>query len=228
MDCKSVLKELESLGTAQTRKIYARHGVTGPMFGVSYKHQGLLAKKLKTNHALALQLWNSGNHDARVLATMVADAARLDGATAERWVNDLSNYVLSDGVAKLVGRSRVARAKAEKWIESKKEWIGTAGWIVVSHLAMSAPPADDAFFAELVPRIQRDIHAAANRTRYSMNNALIAIGVRGAKLQKAALAAAKKIGKVEVDHGETGCKTPDAAAYIAKTVEYRRKKAAAK
>jgi hypothetical protein len=58
-----------------------------------------------------------------------------------------------------------------------------------------------------------------------MNNALINIGVRSSALQKKAIAAAKRIGKVEVDHGETGCKTPDAVAYIKKTVAHRKKKA---
>lgn len=228
MDCRAALKELESLGTAQNRKVYGRHGVRGPMFGVSYKNLGALTKKLKTNHSLALELWNSGNHDARVLATMVADPTRLDGATAERWVSNLDNYVLTDALAKLVGESPVARRKAEKWTKSKQEWIGAAGWNVMAHLAMNDTGLEDAFFAELVPRIEKGIHASPNRTRHSMNMALITIGVRNPKLRKLALAAAARIGRVEVEHGQTGCKTPDAAAYIAKTLEHRRKKAVAK
>jgi hypothetical protein len=59
-----------------------------------------------------------------------------------------------------------------------------------------------------------------------MNQAVIGIGVRNDALRRLAVAAAKRIGKVEVDHGETGCKTPDAAAYIEKTVAYRKQKAA--
>jgi len=62
--------------------------------------------------------------------------------------------------------------------------------------------------------------------RYSMNNALINIGVRNPKLEKIAIAAAARIGTVEVDHGETGCKTPEAVAYIKKTVAYNKKKKA--
>ena len=58
-----------------------------------------------------------------------------------------------------------------------------------------------------------------------MNDAIIGIGVRGGACTKAALATAKRVGKVEVDHGETGCKTPDAAGYIAKTLAYRAEKA---
>ena len=75
--------------------------------------------------------------------------------------------------------------------------------------------------------IERSIHNAKNRVRYSMNNAVIAIGLRP-KLQRKVIAAAKRIGKVEVDHGQTSCKTPDAASYIAKTVEYRKKKSKTK
>ena len=228
MNCQSVLTELKSLGTAQNRKVYGRHGVEGPMFGVSYKDLGRLTKKLKTDHRLARRLWASGNHDARVLATMVADPAHVDSSMADRWVKDLDNYVLTDALAGLVGKSPVARVKADKWIRSKQEWIGAAGWAIVARLAMSEPELKDAYFADLVRRIEKRIHAAPNRTRHSMNTALIALGVRNPSLRKPVLAAARRIGKVEVDHGQTGCKTPDAAAYIAKTLAHRRKKTAAK
>jgi 3-methyladenine DNA glycosylase AlkD len=228
MDRKSVLKELESLGTAQNRKVYGRHGVRGPMFGVSYKHLGALKRKLKTDHALALALWASGNHDARVLAAMVADPAKIDGPTAERWIADVDNYALADAVAKLVSNSPVARAKQGKWIHSKKEFVAAAGWSLTGYLALYDAQLPDSHFAKLLPQIEKRIHASPNRTRYSMNMALIAIGVRSTKLRKAALAAARRIGKVEVDHGETSCQTPDAAAYIAKTLAHRRAKAAAK
>ncbi len=228
MNCAAVLKELEAMGTAQHRKVYARHGVAPPLFGVSYKNQGLLAKKLKCNHALACELWDSGNHDARVLATMVADPAQIDARLAERWVKDLGNYVLCDAFAKLIARTAVAEAKAQKWLASKKEWIGRAGWTIVAHLAGSDGAMDDAELLALLPQIEARIHTAPNRVRDAMNMALISIGVRNAKLRRAALASAKRIGKVEVDHGATGCKTPDAADYIAKTVAYRQRKAAAR
>jgi 3-methyladenine DNA glycosylase AlkD len=220
-----MLKELAALGSAQTRKTYGRHGIRGPMFGVSYKHLGMLTRKLKTNHVLAMELWGSGNHDARVLATMVADPAQLDSATADRWVRELDNYALVDGVSKLVARSPVARRKADQWLKSKREWIGSAGWAIVANLAAQEAQPPDAYFAALVPRIEQGIHAAPNRTRYAMNMALISIGVRSARLRKLALAAAKRIGPVEVDHGQTDCKTPDAAEYIAKTLARRRNKA---
>lgn len=225
MNCQSLLKELESLGSAQTRKTYCRHGVDTPQFGVSYKSFGMLKKRLKVNHPLALELWATGNHDARVLATMIADVGALTAAQAESWVKDVGNAPITDALAGLVCRSRVARQKAEKWMRSKKEWIGRAGWQVLARLALDDKKLDDDYFAAYLPTIEAGIHTAKNRTRDAMNMALIAIGVRSASLRKLALSAAKRIGKVEVDHGDTNCKTPDAAAYIAKTVDHRRRMA---
>ena len=214
MQFVEVMKELEKLGTAQNRKVYARHGVGEQMFGVSYANQGKLQKKLKTDHALALQLWDSGIHDARVLATMIADPAALTSRVLDEWSKALDNYVLTDAFSKMAGQSQYAEQKMRKWIKSKDEWIGTAGWTLVSLLAMRDDKSNNGFLEELVPMIEAKIHQSKNRVRYAMNNALIAIGMRSAKLEKLAIAAAKRIGTVEVDHGETNCKTPEAVAYI--------------
>ena len=83
-EISAVMADLEAAGTAQNRKVYARHGAAEPMFGVSYAELGRIAKRIKTDHALARQLWDSGNHDARVLALRVADPAALDKALAGR------------------------------------------------------------------------------------------------------------------------------------------------
>ena len=224
MNFTAAMSELRTAGTAQNRKIYARHGVQGRMFGVSYAVLGKLAKSIKTDHALACRLWASGNHDARVLATMVADPAQVDHKLADAWVKDLDNYALTDALGGLVGQSRLARRKADKWIRSKHEWIARAGWNLVAHLALRDNEVEDEYFADRVPTIVETIHDQPNRTRDAMNGALIAIGVRNDRLCKLALAAAKKIGKVEVDHGETNCKTPDAAAYIKNTLNHRWRK----
>jgi hypothetical protein len=77
---------------------------------------------------------------------------------------------------------------------------------------------DETAARQLLRRITRDIHHVKNRTRHTMNSALIAIGGSMDELRDEAIAAAKTIGKVEVDHGETGCKTPDAVSYIQRMV----------
>jgi 3-methyladenine DNA glycosylase AlkD len=225
MNCKSLLNELESLGSEQTRKTYGRHGVKGRMFGVSYKDFGLLKKRIKTDHALAEQLWATAIHDARILATMIADPARMDSATVDRWAEGLQDHIETDALARLVSQSPVGRKKGEKWRRSKQELLSSAGWSIAGHLAWNVPEIDDAYFAELVPQIEQGLEPAPNRTRYSMNNALIAIGVRSEPLRKLAVAAARRIGPVEVDHGDTCCETPDAEAYIAKTLAHRKQQA---
>lgn len=226
MNEHDVLNELESLGSEQTRKTYRRHGVGEKQFGVSYGDLGKLQKKLKTNHDLAGKLWASGIHDAQILATMIADPAQMTAKEIDTWASSLSNYVLTDALAGLVSKTRFARDKAERWTNSKDEWIGTAGWRILSGFAQSDQSLPDSFFLPYLDTIQTDIHKRKNRVRYAMNGSLIGIGCRNSKLEKKAIAVAAKIGKVGVDHGDTGCKTPDAASYIRKTLAYKQAKAA--
>ena len=93
---QEVMEQLEAVGTAQNRKVYARHGAAEPMFGVSYKELGRIGKPLRTDHDLAAKLWESGNHDARVLSLRVADASAMTKTLARRWLRDVDNYVLAE------------------------------------------------------------------------------------------------------------------------------------
>jgi 3-methyladenine DNA glycosylase AlkD len=216
-----VLKTLEKLGTAQNRKVYARHGVKGKMYGVSYANQAKLKKQIKTDHELALGLWTSGNHDARALATMIADPERADSRLLDRWLRDLDNYGITDAFAAFVKKTPLVKRKMEKWTRSKGEWTGQAGFQLLSHLAMQDETLTDDYLEGYLRIIESEIHGRKNRVRHSMNGALISIGLRNPKLRKKAIAAAKRIGKVEVDHGETSCKTPDAIPYIQRAVARR-------
>lgn len=217
------LAALEQAGTAQNRKVNAKHGVGPAQCGVSYAELKKLAKAAGCDQALAVGLWGSGNHDARVLATMVADPAAFTAPELDAWARDLDNYLVCDAFGSLVARSPLAAGRATAWRGHKGEWVATAGWNVTAHLAMR-DDADEPALAALIPGIAGAIHDRPNRVRHAMNMALIAIGARGGALEKAALAAAARIGKVEVDHGETSCRTPDAADYIRRTVAHRRRK----
>jgi 3-methyladenine DNA glycosylase AlkD len=211
-----VMAQLEKGGSAQAQKTYARHGVKSPSFGTSYAVLGKLTKTIKADQKLAEQLWATGNHDARILATMIADPATIDRKQLDAWAKVADNYVLSDAIGKLVGKTPDARATAEAWAKSDSEYIGQCGWTVLAVLAGGGDQLSDAECLALLARIEKSIKGAKNRVRHSMNSALIAIGGRSAKLRTEALAAHKRIGKVEVDHGDTSCVTPDAAAYIAR------------
>ena len=210
---------LEDMGTEQNRKVYTRHGVDREQFGVSHANLGKLKKSIKIDHALALDLWQTGNHDAMVLATMIADPSAVKSKTLDDWSKDLDNYLIADSFSKLVAKSNFAEKKLERWTQSKKEFVGQTGWNVLASVAMGDKSLPDSYFEPYLNQIETDIHDQKNRIKHSMNQALIAIGVRGSALEKKALKIAKTIGKVEVDHGQTGCKTPDATGYIKRTLD---------
>src|SRR3954468_24695691 len=100
-----VLDELRVLGSTQTAKTYRRHGASQNVFGVSAADMKKLTKRIKVNHALAKELWASGNHDARILATMIAAPNQADSDLLETWVHDLQDYIVSDAPAGFVART---------------------------------------------------------------------------------------------------------------------------
>lgn len=211
------LRALEKAGSAQFRKTFARHGAQEPMFGVSFAELKALVKRIGVDHELALELWGSGNHDARVLAMKVADPARMKAAELDRWAKQIRMRMCGGYVAMLAAEGPHGSAKARDWLASGDEALRTAGWNLVGCLANLDEQTPDDWFAKHLERIEQSIHSAPNWEREAMNMALITIGGRSAALRKAATAAAKRIGKVEIDHGDTSCKTPDAVPYIEKT-----------
>jgi 3-methyladenine DNA glycosylase AlkD len=212
----AVMDELKALGTEQNRKLLKRRGVGDNMFGVSYADFKKLVKKIKTNHELAVQLWATGNHDARTLALMIADPKQATPELLDNWVHDMDNYVMSDALGAYVSTTPLAREMMERWIVSDNEWIGATGWNVLAGLANKDTTLPDEYFEGYLNAIKRDLQGAKNRVRHSMNGALISIGIRNSQLENVAVSTAKLIGKVVVDHGETDCKTPDAISYIEK------------
>ncbi len=224
MTMQEVLQELESLGTAQNRKVYRRHGACENLYGVSFANLRKMGKRLKVNHALARQLWSTGNHEAQLLASMIADPATVEESLVDTWATQLVDRTVTGEFSDFVSKTPFFQAKMEAWNDSDDEWIGRAGWNLLALLAMNDKELPDSYFENYLGIIERDIHTRKNMVRDAMNAALIAIGIRNSALEKKALAIAKKIGKVEVDHGETSCKTPDAAAYIRKAVERKKQR----
>jgi 3-methyladenine DNA glycosylase AlkD len=220
MTLAQAMAALEKAGSEQTRKTYRRHGASEPMFGVSFATLKLLVKQIGVDHELALALWDTGNHDARTLAVKIADPAAVRSADLDHWARVQRSWMCGGYVAMLAAESAQGPAKAREWLASKDEALRLAGWMLAGQLANVDANMDDKWFLELVARIEKSIHAAPNFERYAMNGALIAIGGRSSALRKAATAAAKKIGVVDVDHGDTECKTPDAGSYIEKMWAY--------
>lgn len=218
MEFAAVVRELEKSGSEQTRKTYTRHGIGPNMYGVSFAKLGEMAKRIKVDQALAEKLWATGNFDCRQLAAMILDPAKVKKSTLNAWVKSYDCRCACDRLARAVAGTPHAVELASKWCEAKTERENWAGWTTIAELAVAAEPDDDLdeMFAACVPVIEQKLQSSPNYTRYVMNNALIAIGGRTPTLKKLALSAAKKIGPVDVDHGDTACKTPNAKAYIEK------------
>ncbi|MCP3139201.1 DNA alkylation repair protein [Pyxidicoccus xibeiensis] len=222
MDLQETMRELESLGSEQTRKTFLRHGAPEPLFGVKFGDLEKLRKRIKTNAGLAEALWDTGNSDARMLATMVADAAAMSWMQLDAWARALDWHSLVDVfINNVVVHSPHVRKALETWSEASGEMQRRAGWQLLAALAAKTAQLTDEELSPWLPRIEQGIHSAQNRVREAMNSALIAIGGRGGALQEAALEVARRVGKVEVDHGDTACETPDAAAYIEKVRAHR-------
>lgn len=216
MSLAEAMSALEKAGSAQTRKTWARHGAQEPMFGVSFAALKALVKRIGVDHDLALALWETKNHDARLLAIKIADPARVSSAELDRWARETRMRMCGSYVAMLAAESPHGSAKARAWLASSDARLRESAWPLAGFLTGRDETIPDAWFEERLAQIEKTIHSAPNAEREAMNMALITIGGRNAALRKAATAAAKRIGKVEVDHGDTSCKTPDAVAYIEK------------
>ncbi|MBL4686600.1 MAG: DNA alkylation repair protein [Nannocystaceae bacterium] len=220
-----VMKALEGAGTAQTRKVYERHGVTGPAFGVSYAFLKKLDKQVEYDQALADKLWDSGNHDARVFACWSAEEDKVTPKMLDRWAKEAGSSVLGGEVASLAAFTKHGASRSAKWRRMKDERRASMGWSIVANLAMQPKRlledggVSDDELSGCLEQIQEGIHDAKNRVRQGMNTALIAIGCRPS-MTKAALKVAKRIGPVDVDHGETSCKTFDAFDAIQKSISH--------
>ncbi len=214
-----VMTELEKKGSETTRKTYARHGAPNEMFGVKIADLKTIAKRIKGNQELACELYDTGNVDAMYLAGIVADGSQMSKKQLDSWAKaatwgNLSGYTVP-GVA---SESTYARDLAMKWIRSKKESIATSGWNTYAGIVATRPDKelDLAEIKELLDHVVNEIDAAPNDVRYTMNGFVIAVGTYVKPLLKKAQRAAKSIGVVSVDMGDTACKVPLASAYIEK------------
>ncbi|ATI53194.1 DNA alkylation repair protein [Bacillus cereus group sp. BfR-BA-01445] len=221
---EEVMQQLEEYGTEQNRKTYKKHGAKEPLFGVSFANLKLLKKKIKKDHDLAIFLWETKNMDAMTLATMILDPKKVTTELLNKWVQEVDYYCLMDVLMTAICTSPIAIERMEEWTNSDDEWIGRAGWSLLANIAIKNKTLQDDFFSPYLEEIKVNIHNEKNRKKEAMNSALIAIGIRNEDLEQTAIEIARKIGKVQVDHGATSCKTPDAESYIKKARERAEKK----
>jgi hypothetical protein len=220
MTLAQAMSELAAKGSEATKRTFLRHGAKEPFFGVKIADLKLIHKKLQGEQALALQLYATGNGDAQYLAGMIADGAQMTRAQLQRWADTAAWDMISGTTVSWVASEHPdGFALASKWIDSPKEHVARAGWTTLSALAATVPderlPVKE--FSALLDRVARTLAAAPDGTRYSMNSFVIACGTYIAPLGDQAIATARKIGRVEIDMGDTACQVPDAESYILKS-----------
>jgi 3-methyladenine DNA glycosylase AlkD len=214
-----IMKELEKLGTEQTRKTFARHGAPANLYGVKVGDLKTVAKKIKGDHQMAMALYETGNGDAQYLAGMVADGTKMSKSDLDKWAKNSSWQMVGEyTVPWVASENEHGRAMAMKWVKSKSESIAASGWNTYAGLLAIAPDEDLDLdeIKSLLKKIESDLEKSPERVKYCMNGFVIAVGTYVAPLLKQAKATAKKIGHVKVDMGDTSCKVPYAAEYIEK------------
>ena len=213
-----VLRELKKKGSEQTRKTFRRHGAPDNMYGVKVQDLKPIAKRIKGNQSLALGLFDSGNFDAMYLAGLVADGSLMTKKQLESWVKQARWWISEYTVPWVAAESAHGCVLAMKWMRSRNETIATSGWCTYSSIVATRPDdeLDLVQIKELLAHVVAQIDSSPNRVRYTMNGFVIAVGTYVQPLLKQAKAAAKKIGVVSVDVGDTACKVPLASEYIAK------------
>ena len=221
MNAAEVMKELQKKGTAQTRKTWLRHGCSEPLFGVKISDMKVLMKKTGKDSALARELYKTGNADAMYFAGLIGNGAELSPAELGEWAELARWAMLSEyTVPWMTSEHPEGWQIGLKWIDSPAEKISCAGWNTLASIVNTREDKDLDLkgIERLLERVVKTIGSAPNRTRYTMNGFVIAVGGAVKPLTKKALATAAKLGKVEVDVGDTECKIPNAAEVIKKVI----------
>ena len=199
MQPKQVINRLKSLSDPEAVKGMARFGINPKnTYGVSIPNLRKLAKEIGRNHELAQQLWETGIHEARILASMIDNPEEVTNEQMESWVKDFDSWDVCDQCcSNLFGKTRSAYQKAIEWSSRKEEFVKRAGFVLMACLAVSDKKAADNQFVAFLPVIQREAGDNRNFVKKAVNWALRQIGKRNPALNKKAIEAAKEIQKVD-------------------------------
>ena len=223
MTTAEVMKQLEAMGSAQTRNIFINHGAPADkLFGVKVGDMKSLLKPLKGKQDVALELYETGNSDAMYLAALVADGKKMSKEQLQHWAETATWNMISEySVPWVTAESPFALELGLKWIDDAREHVASAGWTsICCYLSMESDEhIDRTLMLELLMRVEKEIPHASNRVRYCMNTFVIGLGGYVRDLSNEAILTAKRIGKVSVNQGNTECKVPDAAGYIQKMID---------
>jgi 3-methyladenine DNA glycosylase AlkD len=222
MTAPQIVEELRSLGKDSYKKVLLNHGIREPVFGVKIEELKKIQKRIKKDHPLAIELYDTGIYDAQYLAGFIVDEAKMTKKDLRRWVAKGNCDALCGTIAAWVAaESPHGRELAMEWIDSPKETTPQAGWATLSSLVSITDDAelDLPELKRLLKRVEKMIHRQPDHVRYVMNRFVIAVGTYVAPLTDLAIGTAERIGTVTVDMGDTACKVPYGPDYIRKAQE---------
>ena len=225
MNVKEILSQLEAYGDERTKNTLMNHGAKEPFFGVKVGDMKKILKKTKKNHELSLELYQTGNSDAMYLAGLMADEKQITKKQLNDWVKKAYwSYLSEYTVPWVAAETEHGFELGLEWIQSEKENIASAGWSTLAYYAAvnQDEDLDIGKYQNLLEKVEKEIHQAKNRVKYTMNGFVIAIGTHVRDLTEQAQNVAKKIGKVTVDMNGTACKVPYASDYIQKVIDKKR------
>ena len=186
---------LAPLGSEEARAGMARYGIRiANAFGVSVYELRRVAKGLGRDHDLALALWATGNHEARLLASMVDDPAAVTEAQMEAWAAAFDSWDVCDQVtSNLFDKTPFAYDKVREWSAAPDEWVKRAAFATAAALAVQDKKAADEPFLEILELCRREAGDDRNFVKKAVNWALRNIGKRNLRLHAAAVATAEAI-----------------------------------
>jgi len=220
MTYNEVMKQLESLGTEQTRKIYRRHGCDIEQFGVSVANLKKVLKSIKKDTELGRQLFLSSNADAIYLSHWIVDSKSVSLEEIEQQILSSNYYMLIEyAIPAIISKDiELSHTCLSRWLDHSEPRFRQAAYSLYSLLVTMYDDEDCNLnlIKEKLEHIKHNIHTEENRVRYTMNQFVIATGASIVNLTTLSKEVAKTIGNVHVNMGETSCKVPYALSYIEK------------
>jgi 3-methyladenine DNA glycosylase AlkD len=199
MNCNQVIDALKSLADPDYLAGLPRFAInTDRSLGVSAPRMRKLAKQIGTDHKLALQLWESNIHEARVLAALIDDPKQVTEKQMNNWARQFDNWGVCDACCGvLFDKTPFAWTKAIEWPSRKEEFVRRAGFVLMAALAVHDKKAPDKKFLPFFETIKHHANDERNFVKKGVNWALRQIGKRNKALNKKAIAVAKEIRKMD-------------------------------
>jgi len=195
IDRDEIIRRLESLSTPESVEGMARYGITSKrVLGLPMGDLRAMAREVGRDHQLALDLWDAGIHETRILASLVDDPTQVKEDQMERWVGDFDNWAVCDSVCgNLFRHTLFAHEKCVEWTTREEEYVKRAGFALMASLAVSGRKAPDSVFEDYLPPIVRESTDGRKYVRKAVNWALRQIGKRNTHLNHEAIGAAESI-----------------------------------